>query len=622
MTFKVKDGIAVAGATLVNGNNDVTAKSLTSNTTINIGTTTVVDSSTNISANSVTAKTLTSNVATGTAPLTVSSTTAVTNLNADLLDGQHGAYYSNASNLNAGTLPVARLPALTGDATSSAGNNTLTLANTGVTAGSYGNSSSVPVLTIDAKGRVTNASQTAVAGVSGYSYASSNNTFTITTSAGSSFNAKIDQVSDFTITGNLTVSGTTTYVNSTELNIGDNQIVLNADLPGSTAPSQNAGLTVNRGSAANVEFVWNETDDTWAIGNTNVTGFVNVSTTLQVTGVATFSNNVTVAGNLTVSGTDNGTDKLQVNGTILGTELKGTTLTSTVATGTSPFTISSTTTVPNLSADMIDGLHVHTGTNNEANKIVRTDGSGYIQAGYLNSGAGNENNASSPPRVWGTNGSDSYLRTYQTAYLSVGSATTATNIAGGAAGNIHYQSGAGTTAFVTNGTAGQVLTSNGTAAPYWATPSVSSMTVTDDVSTASAVYPAWVGGTSGSQALKVSSTKISFVPSSGNLTAAGSITAFSDARLKTEVTPIENAVEKVQTLEGVTYTRTDSGDRQTGLIAQAVQKVLPEAVVESPDGYLSLAYGNMVGLLVQAIKEQQQQIDALKAEINDLKGKA
>ena len=76
-----------------------------------------------------------------------------------------------------------------------------------------------------------------------------------------------------------------------------------------------------------------------------------------------------------------------------------------------------------LDADMTDGLHVHTGRNNEANKIVRTNANGYILAGYINSSNGDENNNSNPNRVWGTNGSDSYLRTYRTSALSVGSAT-------------------------------------------------------------------------------------------------------------------------------------------------------------------------------------------------------
>lgn len=74
-------------------------------------------------------------------------------------------------------------------------------------------------------------------------------------------------------------------------------------------------------------------------------------------------------------------------------------------------------------SDKCDGLHVHGGRNNEANKIVRTDGNGFLQVGYINSSNGNEGNNSSPARVWGTNGSDNYMRTYLTSALAVYSAT-------------------------------------------------------------------------------------------------------------------------------------------------------------------------------------------------------
>ena len=78
-------------------------------------------------------------------------------------------------------------------------------------------------------------------------------------------------------------------------------------------------------------------------------------------------------------------------------------------------------------SDTCDSLHVHSGRNNEANKIARTDGNGYLQCGYINSSSGDEANNSSPARVWGTNGSDSYMRTYLTSALSVGSAGYATS---------------------------------------------------------------------------------------------------------------------------------------------------------------------------------------------------
>jgi hypothetical protein len=72
-------------------------------------------------------------------------------------------------------------------------------------------------------------------------------------------------------------------------------------------------------------------------------------------------------------------------------------------------------------------LSPHGGRNNEANKIVRTQENGYILCGYINSSNGNEGNNSSPPRVWGTNGGDDYLRSYLTSALNVNSANSAGN---------------------------------------------------------------------------------------------------------------------------------------------------------------------------------------------------
>lgn len=74
-----------------------------------------------------------------------------------------------------------------------------------------------------------------------------------------------DNTGSVTIKGDLVVDGTTTSVNSNEVNIGDSIIVLNYDEAGT--PSQNAGFTVERGTSTNVSFVWNETDDAWDMGN-------------------------------------------------------------------------------------------------------------------------------------------------------------------------------------------------------------------------------------------------------------------------------------------------------------------------------------------------------------------
>lgn len=100
----------------------------------------------------------------------------------------------------------------------------------------------------------------------------------------------------------------------------------------------------------------------------------------------------------------------------------------------------------------------------------------------------------------------------------------------------------------------------------------------------------------------------------GEVLAGGNVTAYSDRRLKTNIEVIPDALAKVSTLSGYTFDRVDMDTaRQTGVIAQEVQAVLPEAVTETSDGTLTVAYGNMMGLMIEAIKE-------LKAEIDELKG--
>jgi hypothetical protein len=105
------------------------------------------------------------------------------------------------------------------------------------------------------------------------------------------------------------------------------------------------------------------------------------------------------------------------------------------------------------------------------------------------------------------------------------------------------------------------------------------------------------------------------------MTASGNVTAYSDIRLKENIEVIPNAIEKVKQIRGVTFTRNDQEDkeaRHTGVIAQEVEKVLPEVVSEDNEGVKNVAYGNIVGLLIEAMKEQQETIDKLTGRINDI----
>ena len=104
----------------------------------------------------------------------------------------------------------------------------------------------------------------------------------------------------------------------------------------------------------------------------------------------------------------------------------------------------------------------------------------------------------------------------------------------------------------------------------------------------------------------------------GDITSGGNITANSDISLKDNIVTIPDALDKLLQIRGVTYNRNDIEDnpRQTGVIAQEVETVLPEVVSEDALGIKSVAYGNMVGLLIEAIKEQQARIDALEERLN------
>jgi hypothetical protein len=132
-------------------------------------------------------------------------------------------------------------------------------------------------------------------------------------------------------------------------------------------------------------------------------------------------------------------------------------------------------------------------------------------------------------------------------------------------------------------------------------------------------------GQYGQQALFVAATSVGMgneapaykLDVTGTIRASADVIAYSDARVKTDVITIENALDKVKALRGVTYIRVDTEDksRKMGVIAQETEKVLPEVVQQDDNGRYSVAYGNIVGVLIEAIKEQQLQIEELKLKI-------
>jgi hypothetical protein len=282
--FVVKNGLQSDGRVLVNKTTDNNTDNLQIDGTIQ-----VTDQ-------------IKSTLASGTAPFTVSSGTVVTNLNSDKLDGQDGSYYLDAANFT-GTLPNDFVTL----GTDTTGNYVATIADAGssrITVANSGTESAAVTLDIanDAVTLGTHTTGNYVSGVSG-----TTNEIEVTHTPGEGSTATIglpdnvsittnltvggelrgpatftidpaavgDNTGEVVIKGDLTVEGTTTTVNSTEVDIGDNILRLNSGETGT--PTQNAGLLIERGTSADVQFLWNETDDKWKVTE-NGTDFYNLLT--------------------------------------------------------------------------------------------------------------------------------------------------------------------------------------------------------------------------------------------------------------------------------------------------------------------------------------------------------
>ena len=179
-------------------------------------------------------------------------------------------------------------------------------------------------------------------------------------------------------------------------------------------------------------------------------------------------------------------------------------------------------------------------------------------------------------------------------------------------------------------TADYVLSTDASGTLTWVSQEIAIDNQTADTNT---YYPTMVTITSGgTTTLSVSNTKLSFQPSTGNLTIAGalsagsgsfsgnmsaqSITETSSITLKENVNPIEDALDKVMQLAGVVYDRKDgSSKNEAGLIAEEVNEVLPNLVKKDAEGNAeSIYYTKLSAYLIEAVKTLKEEIDILKGK--------
>jgi len=395
-----------------------------------------------------------------------------------------------------GTTPITWVQ-FSGSATYFAGtgltlaSNTFSITNTGVSASTYGSASAVPVIAVNAQGQITSATTTSIAisntQVSGLGTMSTQNANNVAITGGSINGTTIGGSSAAAITG-TTITATSSFSGSgsgltgtaSGLSIGGNAAtatsatsagsVTNSVTFNNSGSGSASGSTFNGASALTVSYN--------TIGAPSTTG-TGASGTW---GISISGNAGTVTNGVYTTGSYSNPSWIT---SILGSIVSG--------------AVSSATTATNVAGGLAGSLLYQSGAG-------ATTFLGIGSANYVLTSSG-----TAPQYV-------------AQSTLSVGSAstaTTSTNLAGGVAGAIPWQSAPSTTGFTAAGTTGQVLTSAGTGTPTWTTPT-SYATVTDDTTTNSTRYPLFANQTSGNLSTEyTSSTKLQYNPSTGIFTATG-----------------------------------------------------------------------------------------------------
>lgn len=185
--------------------------------------------------------------------------------------------------------------------------------------------------------------------------------------------------------------------------------------------------------------------------------------------------------------------------------------------------------------------------------------------------------------------------------------------------SITVSQGSGSTVTIANGTKAMVYTdgAGATAAVVAANPTtaqVASTVTFANRTTNESGHAVFISTTAtGDQAL-YTNTNYRFNPSTAELSATN-FNSTSDASLKHNVETIKGALDTVRSLRGVRFNWNSTGFAGVGVIAQEIERYVPEVVVTSEDGGKTVQYGNIVGVLIEAIKEQQQQIEALRIQV-------
>jgi hypothetical protein len=412
----------------------------------------------------------------------------------------------------------------------------------------------------------------------------------------------LDTTLAYTFTGNVNTSGNLNAgaISNVKITGGTTGQIITTDGNGvlsfsSLATLINGTSNVIVNANSNIAFSAGGTSNVLVIANTSV----NVLGNLSVTGPITSSGSLTANGSLTITGNASTGNFSAITVTSLGTTTSVGQIISTVDIGTPPLSVNSTTLVANLNvANAAYALNSANIANTAMITVARLTVSGNTLLGSV----------SNVHITGGVSGQS--LTTDGAGNLSW------STVSGG-------EGGGGATAL--SGLSDVLLNTlvDGQSLVYdsanskWINSTVSgggggSLTITDDTSTDEAYYPVYATASTGSMTVAgISTTKMQFNPSSGQLTVQD-LNTLSDATLKINPEQIEDPFVVLKQLFGVSFNWADTGKKSYGLLAQMLEKVLPELVNENAQGKKTVNYIPLIAFLIEAVNRQQEDIDVLK----------
>jgi hypothetical protein len=583
---------------------------------------------------------------------TSSANQALTGISSVTLPGSTSGSVQVIPAAAAGTGTVLTLPATTGTVVTTGDSGTVTntmlagsianakLANSSVTVGTTAIALGASSTTLAGLTSVTSTGFTGALTGNASTASAWANARTITLGGDLSGSVSIDGSANVTLTATVAANsvalGTDTTGNyMVDLTAGTGISITHTPGEGSTATITNSGVTSVNGSTGAITSVA-KTTDTLYVGTTAV-GLARASANQALTGISSVAMPGSTSGTLTLQpAAAAGTTTITLpattgtvitsgdTGTVTNTMLAGSIANaklanSSVTVGTTAISLgSSSTTLAGLASTTFSGSTSGTiqlipaavaGTGTvltmpaTTGTVVTTGDTGTVTNTMLAGSIANAKLANSAITINGTS-------TALGGSISVG---TVTSVAAGS--------------YLTGGT----ITGTGTLAVDATNLNTASKVVARDASgnfsagTITATLSGTATGLAGTPNITVGTITSGAIAATGSITATGEITAyFSDERLKTDINPIEGALDKVMAIGGYTYKANDLAhelgveryDNQIGLLAQEVEAVMPELVTESGlAGYKTIRYDKVVSVLVQAIKEQQAMIEELRQEV-------